>query len=68
MHDVIAEPLRAQRRRDGLDSRVADSAATVGLTAELLTRRAHAVSDGQLQRACLARALITRPATSSATR
>ena len=61
MHDVIAEPLRAQRRRDGLDARVAETAATVGLTGELLTRRAHAVSDGQLQRACLARALITRP-------
>ncbi|WP_204010436.1 ABC transporter ATP-binding protein [Virgisporangium aurantiacum] len=61
MRDVIAEPLRAQRRRDGLAARVEEVAVTVGLTGELLTRRAHAVSDGQLQRACLARALITRP-------
>ncbi|MFC7340625.1 ABC transporter ATP-binding protein [Saccharopolyspora griseoalba] len=33
----------------------------VGLTAELLSRRPHEVSDGQLQRACLARALAPRP-------
>jgi peptide/nickel transport system ATP-binding protein len=33
----------------------------VGLTPDLLTRRPHAVSDGQLQRACLARALVHRP-------
>ena len=59
MHDVIAEPLRAQRQPPG--ERVTAVAATVGLTPELLTRRAHAVSDGQLQRACLARALVTRP-------
>jgi ABC-type dipeptide/oligopeptide/nickel transport system ATPase subunit len=36
-------------------------AGMVGLTGELLTRRAHQVGDGQLQRACLARALIGRP-------
>lgn len=33
----------------------------MGLTADLLTRRPHEVSDGQLQRACLARALVLRP-------
>jgi ABC-type glutathione transport system ATPase component len=33
----------------------------VGLTADLLTRRPHAVSDGQLQRACLARAFAHTP-------
>ena len=33
----------------------------VGLAGELLDRRPYAVSDGQLQRACLARALALRP-------
>jgi peptide/nickel transport system ATP-binding protein len=33
----------------------------VGLTRELLGRRPHEVSDGQLQRACLARALVLCP-------
>ncbi|MET9100984.1 ABC transporter ATP-binding protein [Streptomyces antibioticus] len=59
--DLIAEPLRATGRRDGLPERVADLAATVGLTPDLLPRRPHEVSDGQLQRACLARALVLRP-------
>ncbi|MFI5496302.1 ABC transporter ATP-binding protein [Actinoplanes sp. NPDC051859] len=60
--DLIAEPLRATRApRDTIAARVADLADTVGLTADLLTRRPHAVSDGQLQRACLARALVHRP-------
>ncbi|GAA2691031.1 MULTISPECIES: ATP-binding cassette domain-containing protein [Streptomyces] len=58
--DLIAEPLRATGRREGAD-RVAELSATVGLTADLLTRRPHEVSDGQLQRACLARALVLRP-------
>lgn len=58
MREVITEPVR---RLGGRAALVDDVAATVGLTAELLGRRAHAVSDGQLQRACLARALVTRP-------
>ena len=33
----------------------------VGLTGELLDRFPHEVSDGQLQRACLARALVVEP-------
>lgn len=33
----------------------------VGLTSDLLTRRPHQVSDGQLQRACIARALAQEP-------
>ncbi|MGW4634182.1 ABC transporter ATP-binding protein [Nocardia sp. NPDC004415] len=36
-------------------------AAEVGLTPDLLDRRPHALSDGQLQRACLARALAQQP-------
>ncbi|PZT70763.1 ABC transporter ATP-binding protein [Streptomyces sp. SW4] len=59
--DLIAEPLRATGRREQAAGRVAELAATVGLTADLLTRRPHEVSDGQLQRACLARALVLRP-------
>jgi peptide/nickel transport system ATP-binding protein len=59
--DLVAEPLRALGRRDEIPDRVGESAAAVGLTADLLTRRPHEVSDGQLQRACLARALVLRP-------
>ena len=58
--DIIAEPLRVARRSD-ISVRVADLADTVGLTADLLSRRPHAVSDGQLQRACLARAFAHTP-------
>ncbi|MDI6518211.1 ATP-binding cassette domain-containing protein [Streptomyces coelicoflavus] len=59
--DLVAEPLRATGRRDEAAGRVAELAAGVGLTTDLLTRRPHEVSDGQLQRACLARALVLRP-------
>ncbi|WP_432246764.1 ABC transporter ATP-binding protein [Streptomyces sanyensis] len=59
--DLIAEPLRATGRREGAARRAAELAETVGLTGELLRRRPHEVSDGQLQRACLARALVLRP-------
>ncbi|MFJ1914456.1 ABC transporter ATP-binding protein [Streptomyces sp. NPDC088147] len=61
LSDLIAEPLRATGRRTDLAARVGELARTVGLTAELLGRRPHEVSDGQLQRACLARALVLRP-------
>ncbi|MEV5884192.1 ATP-binding cassette domain-containing protein [Streptomyces sp. NPDC052020] len=61
LRDLIAEPLRATGRREGLAERVAELAAGVGLTPDLLGRRPHEVSDGQLQRACLARALVLRP-------
>lgn len=59
--DLIAEPLRATGRRASAPARVAELAEQVGLTPDLLTRRPHEVSDGQLQRACLARALVLRP-------
>ncbi|MFI9542453.1 ABC transporter ATP-binding protein [Streptomyces sp. NPDC052016] len=59
--DLIAEPLRACGRREEIPERVAELAAAVGLTPDLLGRRPHEVSDGQLQRACLARALVLRP-------
>jgi len=59
--DLIAEPLRATGRRDEVRERVAELTPSVGLTPDLLDRRPHEVSDGQLQRACLARALLLRP-------
>ncbi|MFD7326398.1 ABC transporter ATP-binding protein [Streptomyces sp. NPDC059875] len=61
LRDLIAEPLRATGRRPEVETRLAELAPTVGLTADLLARRSHEVSDGQLQRACLARALVLRP-------
>lgn len=62
LESIVAEPLRAARTptRDTA-RRVDEVAETVGLTAELRSRRPHEVSDGQLQRACLARALAPRP-------
>ena len=60
--DLIAEPLRAIRTPEPVvHERVAELADLVGLTPDLRGRRPHAVSDGQLQRACLARALVHRP-------
>ncbi|MER8070607.1 ATP-binding cassette domain-containing protein [Streptomyces sp. NPDC094034] len=59
--ELIAEPLRATGRRADLTARVDELVRAVGLTGELLGRRPHEVSDGQLQRACLARALVLRP-------
>ncbi|MGI5479143.1 ABC transporter ATP-binding protein [Streptomyces lavendofoliae] len=61
LRDLIAEPLRATGRGDLAAGRVAELAEAVGLTDDLLGRRPHEVSDGQLQRACLARALVLRP-------
>ncbi|GHG48693.1 ABC transporter ATP-binding protein [Streptomyces griseocarneus] len=62
LRDLIAEPLRASgRSRAEAAARVGELAAAVGLSEELLARRPHEVSDGQLQRACLARALVPRP-------
>ncbi|WP_410870340.1 ABC transporter ATP-binding protein [Nocardia sp. A7] len=55
---IIAEPARI-RRIPPPD--LAAMATTVGLTPDLLERRPHALSDGQLQRACLARALAQHP-------
>ncbi len=63
---LVAEPLRSGGRRHRpnpaeLDARVTDVCARVGLAPELYERFPHEVSEGQLQRACLARALITAP-------
>ncbi|MFF5703294.1 ABC transporter ATP-binding protein [Streptomyces sp. NPDC012794] len=61
LYDLVAEPLRATGRRKEAESAVGELADLVGLGADLLTRRPHEVSDGQLQRACVARALVLRP-------
>lgn len=57
LRDIISEPLLAA----GEPGEIGALTDEVGLTEELLTRRPHEVSDGQLQRACLARALAPRP-------
>ncbi|MDI3424048.1 ABC transporter ATP-binding protein [Streptomyces luteolus] len=59
--DLVAEPLRANGRSAEVTETVRKLTARVGLGAELLGRRPHEVSDGQLQRACLARALVLGP-------
>lgn len=59
---IVAEPLLAAGTPSSVvGERVDEVAALVGLTSELRSRRPHEVSDGQLQRACLARALAPRP-------
>ncbi|MFC9894632.1 ABC transporter ATP-binding protein [Nocardia sp. NPDC127579] len=54
---IIGEPAAIRGDRPDLEA----LAATTGLTPDLLDRRPHEVSDGQLQRACLARALAQNP-------
>ncbi|OLT46620.1 ABC transporter [Saccharomonospora sp. CUA-673] len=56
---IIRAPLAACGRTD--DGTAGELIDAVGLTPDLLGRRPHEVSDGQLQRACLARALVLRP-------
>jgi peptide/nickel transport system ATP-binding protein len=58
--NVIVEPLAATVRADR-DELLTTWAARTGLTADLLSRYPHEVSEGQLQRACLARAMIVSP-------
>ncbi|GAB2689425.1 ABC transporter ATP-binding protein [Nocardia thraciensis] len=55
---IIGEPARIRGERD---PDIGTLCAAVGLTPDLLDRRPHEVSDGQLQRACVARALAQRP-------
>lgn len=60
LHQTIAEGVRGTRRKQ-TGIRVQEHARRAGLTADLLGRYPHEVSDGQLQRACLARALAAEP-------
>jgi peptide/nickel transport system ATP-binding protein len=63
--EAILEPLAASGllppTRADRQALMATWAARTGLTDELVERFPHEVSDGQLQRACLARALILQP-------
>lgn len=63
LQQIISEPLHSlepvQRRQ--ASARLRNVQKRVGLTDELLGRYPHAVSDGQLQRACLIRALLLQP-------
>jgi len=63
--DAILEPLAASgmlpAHADERRALLQTWAARVGLTNDLLERFPHEVSEGQLQRACLARALVVRP-------
>jgi nickel transport system ATP-binding protein len=60
--DIIREPLVACGRSKGADVTVAKLMDRVSLSAKLATRLPHEVSGGQLQRACIARAIATNPA------
>ncbi|ASU78250.1 ABC transporter ATP-binding protein [Actinopolyspora erythraea] len=60
LRQVVSEPLRARGVRRPW-RRVGELAELTGLNDELLDRMPHEVSDGQLQRACLARAVAPRP-------
>jgi peptide/nickel transport system ATP-binding protein len=64
--DIVAAPLRAQRRvrpvsRRKLNAQVDETLAQVGLSAQLRGRYPHELSGGQRQRVGLARSLIARP-------
>ncbi|MFD5316675.1 ABC transporter ATP-binding protein [Streptomyces sp. NPDC127098] len=61
LRELIAEPAAATGRTRELAGRAAELAEAAGLAESLLRRRPHEVSDGQLQRACVARALLPRP-------
>ncbi|TDC20970.1 ATP-binding cassette domain-containing protein [Streptomyces sp. 8K308] len=61
LRELIAEPAAATGRARELAGRAAELAEAAGLAESLLRRRPHEVSDGQLQRACVARALLPGP-------
>lgn len=60
---AIAEGVELHERlaRDGIEARVRELLAAVGIDAALAGRYPHELSGGQKQRVCIARALATRP-------
>lgn len=58
---TVAEPLVVAGRRNGVREAVAHALERVGLPAGFARRWPHELSGGQLQRVCIARALITGP-------
>lgn len=63
LRQIIEEPLHALDReaRRRASTRLVQLQERVGLTPDLLSREPHAVSEGQLQRACIVRALLVEP-------
>ncbi|GAC1427543.1 MAG: hypothetical protein NVSMB62_25420 [Acidobacteriaceae bacterium] len=63
VRDILAEPFAIHRESppEGLDDRLADLLASVGLDASALPRYPHEFSGGQRQRINIARALALRP-------
>lgn len=62
VRELIMEPLLAAKvAAQHHAERMTEAIEMAGLTDELLRRRPHEVSDGQLQRACVARAIVLRP-------
>jgi oligopeptide/dipeptide ABC transporter ATP-binding protein len=58
---ILAEPLKAHRRRERLDERVAEAIERVGLPRSAARLYPHEFSGGQRQRIAIARALMLEP-------
>jgi peptide/nickel transport system ATP-binding protein len=63
MGESIVEPLKLEQGAevDTLGARITEVVHAVGLSPDVLSRYPHEFSSGQLQRAAIARALVTRP-------